>query len=130
MSNLIETTEMDLMRVGDTCTFTAYQGFKPDYAITTEKAYPAVITVVYPDTFVGCKFRNDVGLEVEHGHQSGGFAGDGNVVQVSLTPEDYKYRVLEANAKAVAIVEKQNQDRLDQLKAYCNGRLAKLTQPV
>ncbi|ARV76701.1 hypothetical protein PHABIO_70 [Pseudomonas phage Phabio] len=126
MNNLIETTEMDLMRVGDTCTFTAYQGFKPEYYITVEKPYAGVITTVYPDTFVSCKFKNDAGLEVEHGHQSGGFAGDGNVVKVSLTPEDYKYRVLEANAKAVAIVEKENQDRLDKLKAYCDKRLEKL----
>lgn len=130
MNNLIDTVEMDLMRVGDACTFTAYQGFKPEYAITTEKAYPAVITVVYPDTFVGCKFRNDAGLEVEHGHQSGGFAGDGNVVKVSLTPEDYKYRVMEANAKSVAIIEKENQERLNKQKTYCDRRLAKLTQPV
>jgi len=130
MSNLIETTEMDLMRVGDTCTFTAYQGYKPEYYITVEKPYTGVITTVYPDTFVGCEIKNDIGAKVEHGHQSGGFAGDGNVVKVSLTPEDYKYRVMEANAKSVAIIEKENQERLDKQKAYCDRRLAKLTQPV
>lgn len=126
MSNLIETTEMDLMRVGDVCTFTAYQDYKPEYHITKEKSYPGVITLIYPNSFVECRITNDTGEEVEHGHRSGGFAGDGNVVTVCITPEEYKYRVMEANAKSVTVIEQQNQERLDKQKAYCEQRLAKL----
>lgn len=125
--NFIETHEMDLIRVGDECTFAAYQAYNPGYSITTEKSYPGIVTEVYGDNFVNCKFTNDAGEEVEHGHQSGGFSGDGNQITVKLTPEVYKYRVLEANAKHVAIAEKEYQARLDRIKTYCDGRLAKLT---
>lgn len=129
MSNLILTSETDLMRAGDKCTYVTYQAFKPEYNITKEKVYEGTL-VRASYSGAECEFVNDAGETVVHDMILGGFAGNGATIIVHITPEDYKYRVLEANAKSVAIIEKESQERLDKQKAYCDGRLAKLTQAV
>lgn len=125
MTNLITTSETDLMRKGDKCTYVTCQAFKPEYHITKEKVYDGVLTSAYTSS-ANCEFINDAGTLIEEDMVLGGFAGNSAVIKVYITPEDYKYRVMEANAKAVAKAEQDHQEQLGRLKAYCDKRLEKL----
>lgn len=125
MTDLIKTFETDLMRKGDKCTYITYQIFWPEHGITAGKSYEG--TILEPRvSSVTCQLTNDFGKTVIEDMINGGHAGNGATVQVAITSEDYKYRVMEANAKAVAKAEQDYQEHLDRLKTYCDKRLEKL----
>lgn len=129
MSNLIETSEIDLMRVGDVCTFVEQQGYKPEYHITVGKVYTGSVSAIGYN-YANCAFENDVGEAVVHAMVLGGHAGNSATITVHISAADYRYRVHEAHAKSVSILENEHNVRMDKLKAYYNKRLSKLTTPV
>lgn len=129
MTQTIGTSDLDLMRVGDTCTFVEQQGYKPEYHITVGKVYTGIVSEIGYN-YANCTFENDVGETAAHAMVLGGHAGNSATITVIISTADYRYRVHEAHAKSVGIIENEHNVRMDKLKVYYNKRLSKLTETV